>query len=61
MISVHFNFDVFMIGFVLYMFFCAFSLIIMGMMGTPKTQKHGAGDAIIGAGLLFFLIICLII
>ena len=60
MFSLHFNYDLFFLGMVIWLFIASVLGIICGLAGTKKSQSYSIGDAIFYGILFLFLIICAI-
>lgn len=60
MLSLNFNYNLFLFGVVVYLFFVSVLGVILGLAGVKKSQTYSIGDSIICGGLFVFLILCCI-
>lgn len=60
MMSIHFNFELFLIGVIIMVFLNALGLTYFGLMNKPKSSHFSIGDGIAGIIYIIFIFICLI-
>jgi len=60
MLSLNFNYSLFLFGVVVYLFFDSVLGIILGLSGTKKSQTYTLADSLVYGGLFVFLILCCI-
>ena len=61
MIIAHFNYDLFLFGFIIYLFIASILSIYLGAINEKKKEYYGIGDVIFGILLALFIGICIIL